>query len=992
MVLPLVTLCLVALVGLLALAIDIGMIAVARSQCQNAADAAASAGARVINGNSTSNYNYSAIPGAAIKAATYNKVFTQYVQGDPNNYTTINPYTFQSGQVTVEVGSFAYIYNDSNPSSEGFRLDIPRVLTGEPYSAVRATVAGQGNYFFARVFGLSAFNTSAQAVAAHRPRDVMIIVDLSGSMRFQSLPGIPMSGTSAFAASTFSPRVQSMNPESVFPQFGHYSSVASAALQGTSSFIETSGESVDPTNLSSSQNSGPPICADFYQNAVGVAPGPSNVAFTRAPDAYNLIPGGDNYQPTNGTSTSPPTYASTAQEITNGAQFNGYTTPPYTGGPATSEYQGYTQGPGYWGKTFFIWPPDPRGPNPSLDPNNASNHANNGSKDWRQRFFFKYNTSTGTLGWLDHNSILFNASGSPASQSSPNPTPIINAPGTVTSVTEFGSSVNYTYRINYAAIFEWLFNETPQPFPTTLQAGRIRYYSALPDWTDTTLNNRFWTTQTLSNLNERFWRDYIDFVLGVRVNGSSGGLATYTNTQNNVPISSLIGNGDYYAWGQPVQIRDRPDPSDSTKIYLAGNVNNAAGYPAGYTGPIAVKNLTPSPLVGDYVTFGTDTTNIYLVTAVTGTTSITLNKALVVARANNDSINAYPYMDYKDNPYRPRHQFWFGPMTFLDWLGNYNLWTSSSNSASHHWWPGNCHEAHAWACKVGVQTSIDDIQNNHPNDIVGLTFFSTPKYSAAGNGHHNRAVVPLGRNYQQLKDSLWFPPSTVTGSNVGQEITPFDPDMTQVPRSDGGTSPGMGFMIAYNQLSSSTTNLRFYAQPQPQYRGDAGGLGRKGAARLIIFETDGFPNTRAFANLVSAGADSYYPIRITNPQNLADTKNVEWPSSGGYSNSEVYNVVSQICASTTANPPGYSTVRKPAQVYCIGYGSIFDPANVGTASYNTATTFLQQIQFLSGVQASASTPLPAYQLIYGPMSNRINAMRQAFTNILQNEVQVSLIQ
>ena len=25
-------------------------------------------------------------------------------------------------------------------------------------------------------------------------------------------------------------------------------------------------------------------------------------------------------------------------------------------------FYGYTQGPGYWGKTFFTWPPDPRVP------------------------------------------------------------------------------------------------------------------------------------------------------------------------------------------------------------------------------------------------------------------------------------------------------------------------------------------------------------------------------------------------------------------------------------------------------------------------------------------------------------------------------------------------------------------------------------------------------------------------------------------------------
>src|SRR6202008_2043586 len=156
-----------------------------------------------------------------------------------------------------------------------------------------------------------------------------------------------------------------------------------------------------------------------------------------------------------------------------------------------------------------------------------------------------------------------------------------------------------------------------------------------------------------------------------------------------------------------------------------------------------------------------------------------------------------------------------------------------------------------------------------------------------------------------------------------------------VPRAAGGTAPQMGFMIAFNQLSSSTTNLRFYAQPSyqlpssktPNYRGFAGGLGRKGASRLVIFETDGVPNTGATASLNGTGGDSYYAIRIANPTNLSDgTNNKEWPTVGGLTLSNVYGVVQQIVALDTASPPGFSTVRHPAQVYGIGYGFMFDPS------------------------------------------------------------------
>jgi hypothetical protein len=355
--------------------------------------------------------------------------------------------------------------------------------------------------------------------------------------------------------------------------------------------------------------------------------------------------------------------------------------------------------------------------------------------------------------------------------------------------------------------------------------------------------------------------------------------------------------------------------------------------------------------------------------------------------ANNETIKFYNQLpkslDYDDNPYRPRHQFWFGPMTFVDFLGNYNT--------TRFWWPGNVHEAQAWAAKVGIQTAIDDIKNNHPSDFIGLAFFSNPRNSNTDStGFFNRAVVPLGRNYQHLKDALWFPPSTVTGGVT--EITPYDNDFKQVPRAQGGTAPGIGFMLAYNMLSSSASNLRFYSQPQPLYRGIAGGLGRKGAQRLIIFETDGAPNTAANALMGGSGSDSYYKVRIRVPDNLSDGTNTEFPSSGTYYDADIYNVVDQICKLETASPPGFATNRKPVYIHSIGYGTLFDPANSST-SQTEALTFLQTIAY-KGNAASNTNPssFPDNRRIYGTNQQRIDRMRQAFTEIMQSGIQVSLIE
>lgn len=989
-ILPLVAVCLIGLMGLVALAIDIGLIAVARTQTQNAADSAAMAGARTITGDAdaTVPYNYDAVPGAAITAAKANSIVGQAVTGDPNeNWAPKDPdgnpdpvatakvhpndYTYKTGQVTVEVGSYIYTYNDADPSQEKFSLKFPRPDDSEPYSAVRATVAGQGNFMFARVFGLTTFNTTAKATAVHRPRDVVIIMDLSGSMRFQSLPGIPRSGI----------RTTSMNPETVYPRFGQYSATGSAALQGTASIPSGGGETFDPANISVTTDAGATIIEDFFKHNAGTTPNiPADRAFTRAPDSYETAPGGDNFLRTGGDASGNP-YAATVKEVVGGtAKDLAFETNGYDEYRSTSPFKGYTQGPGYWGKTFLVWPPDPRGPAAATsDPTNSANYADNGARDWRQRFFFKYNTDTGTLGWLDHNNIMW--------ETSSGGTYTIKKPQTTTDVTEIvngvpQTGVTYNWRINYAAILHWL-RQSPAPFPSQIRAGRIKYYDAIPDPTaDTGLNNRWWTTQTLSNLNERFWRAYIDFVLGLEVSGTSNGVVTYRRDRSSKPLSGMIGNGDYYVWGA-FQVKQKPDPSTMpTKAPTGGKL---ASSPAKGSLSLSLSGLSAAPTAGDTVCITTGGVKYYYTLANSPAptkTSIQLTSGLVVAGAENDAVaflEPAPYMDYQDNPKRAKHQFWFGPMTWVDWLGNYNT--------DQFWWPGNVHEAQAWACKVGIQSAIDDIKKNHPSDFIGLAYFSTPSYARSDGGHHNAPSVPLGRNYQQLKDFLWFPPTTVVGGAT--EITPYSGDMDNVPRANGGTCPTMGFMIAYN-LFSSGPSLRGYPQPQGTYRGAIGGLGRNGASRLIIFETDGAPNTGARATLEGSGSDRYYKIRVTNPGDLNDKANVEWPSNPGYSVTDLYNVVDQICVDVSQG--GYSTKRKPAQIHCIAYGSLYDAANT-SQERKDALGVLQTIQKKgNSATTTAWSDFPAIQQIYGTNDQRISRMQSAFSSIMQAGVQVSLIE
>src|SRR5207248_3452551 len=70
-----------------------------------------------------------------------------------------------------------------------------------------------------------------------------------------------------------------------------------------------------------------------------------------------------------------------------------------------------------------------------------------------------------------------------------------------------------TYLINYDAILDWIKNCGTNPFPNQLRAGGIVYYTAIPSTIDT-------STYPPADPNQRFWKEYIDEVLGVQYNGT----------------------------------------------------------------------------------------------------------------------------------------------------------------------------------------------------------------------------------------------------------------------------------------------------------------------------------------------------------------------------------------------------------------------------------------------------------------------------------------
>ena len=120
----------------------------------------------------------------------------------------------------------------------------------------------------------------------------------------------------------------------------------------------------------------------------------------------------------------------------------------------------------------------------------------------------------------------------------------------------------------------------------------------------------------------------------------------------------------------------------------------------------------------------------------------------------------------------------------------------------------------------------------------------------------------------------------------------------------------MPLMLAYNQFqytSTANTTLRKWITPSAAVpEGMAGGMGRKGAQKMVIFMTDGAPNTKATAALSAATNPKYYPVRY----NSANTTASEYPTVAFVADNdsgvrtEIYGIIDQMKAD-------FSTARKP---------------------------------------------------------------------------------
>lgn len=894
-ILPLAAISLVSVCGFVALAFDIGLIAVAKTQCQNSADAGSMAGARSLDGSSTQNLGSSTPPYQAPSA--YYEAYTY-----ANNNLIINN---RPSSIQIQFGAWHY-----DTTQKLFVPNFPPVAP-DNYNLCQVTVSYDVQTVFAQAFGLlnpnfnSVQTVTAVAQAAHRPRDVAIILDFSGSMNNESDlwnsesyldTGANNSTNGLRWPKTTNTAWTSNNVENVYPQFGPYVGSTSTAQNNTNvgndyAHYDTCPNLLCPAADGSSPLSGnteigksnmvtdltasngsipsafqtmgiPAVVKDFYSNNRGAS---ATGAFTAQPDSYATTPGGDVPLRVGG-STTTGKYAATVADIVGGTAYNlnwetnGYDQ-YYTGG---AKFQGFTVGPRYWGKTFFIWPPDPRL-----------------TKDWR-RLYFKP-SGGGAWGTTVDNSKLFT-----------NNYPFYNDPAG-------------NYQINYAAILAWITNTSGtgstgpsnvSPFPSQLRSGNVLFYDSIPTDVPASAYDHTQPNSNITDPNQRFWKEYIDYVLGV--------------------------------WRAPTgAIQHTQQPSCS--------IGPDFQYLPGTTYGTAVQ-----------ITAGTPT--------------------------------GLRYMDYKDNPWRPRHRYWFGPMTMVQFMSDCGYLS------------GATHDIAMYPMKQGVGGALLDIQNNHPNDLVSLLLFSRPQFDddALGTGAFNGPQYNLNNNYAAMVNGLWTPPNS--GTN---DIRLWTTNGNNIPRAhgdyDANTTSDYGFMLAFNQFSGSS-------QLVDSNGNTVGGLGRKGATRLVIYETDGMANqaTNPTGGFVNNGPyNSYYAIRPG-----TDTINQL-----GYSSNELLQVVMAICNKddgtpyyayptgypTPPNYPGYATSNKPVIVQCIAFGAIFEVPN---GNQTNAVNLLQQISTIGGTTfpSSATDPANGFKWCIGTLQQRQQKLQQAFLNFLYTSVPVSLIQ
>ena len=164
--------------------------------------------------------------------------------------------------------------------------------TGKSWTAMVVEVTGTSPTFFNKVMGVNSMTTGARAVAVHRPVDVAVVIDITGSMRF---------GSSCSANGIY------LSCDPLYPQMGHYQRYTNASYYITNDsnantagangrpnpFFTTdpwtdpsSGELWAPNNYTTTTAGGPAVVKDFLFDTGNLST-PATTLVTPAPNMAN---------------------------------------------------------------------------------------------------------------------------------------------------------------------------------------------------------------------------------------------------------------------------------------------------------------------------------------------------------------------------------------------------------------------------------------------------------------------------------------------------------------------------------------------------------------------------------------------------------------------------------------------------------------------------------------------------------------------------------
>ena len=268
---------------------------------------------------------------------------------------------------------------------------------------------------------------------------------------------------------------------------------------------------------------------------------------------------------------------------------------------------------------------------------------------------------------------------------------------------------------------------------------------------------------------------------------------------------------------------------------------------------------------------------------------------------------------------------------------------------------------------------------------------------------------------QELKNALFYPSTLlqkIAQGDTTSEIRPYTASFgainsSYIPNAGGGTDPCTGFAYAFNLLSPSA-NL-------PAEYGTSANKGRRGAAKLVIFETDGVPNqyrTAVPTPATGGGYNTYYQtlggataFDPTGEDGQGNQFTTSTTSATDKSNSLAVIDQMRLTMSTSASSgnSGLSLPNAPCLVYPIAFGDLFDPTVVNSGTLGSGYTYAYKeqvaaLQFVAlvaqhgGTGASGQTTIPSTQIIYGTYATRISTMKTCLQNIFQSGVAVTLVQ